>query len=152
MKSGIKYSHTNIISSDWKKLADFYINVLDCRIKPPERDLSGGWLEELTGIREVRIRGIHLELPGYENGPTLEIFSYDPEFRDPAEKKINRTGLGHTAFHVDNFDSTVDKLLKNGGSLLGEKVSRKYEGIGTLNVVYCRDPEGNFIELQQWSE
>ena len=151
MGEGIKYVHTNIVAADWKKLADFYINVFGCRIKPPERNLSGDWLDALTGIKKVRINGVHLELPGYDNGPTLEIFSYEPELKDKAQKKINRTGLGHTAFHVENFDYVIDKLLVNGGSLLGEIITKEYEDIGTLKAVYCRDPEKNFIEIQQWS-
>jgi lactoylglutathione lyase len=151
MSDKIQYVHTNIVARDWKKLADFYINVFNCKIKAPERDLSGEWLEALTGIKNVRIRGVHLELPGYENGPTLEIFSYEPECSSKCENKINKQGIAHTAFNVDNFDYVVEKVLENGGSLLGEIVSKEYEKIGTLKVVYCRDPEENFIEIQQWS-
>lgn len=42
----IKYVHTNIVSSDWKSLADFYINVFGCQPILPERNLSGSWLEK----------------------------------------------------------------------------------------------------------
>ena len=44
---------------------------------PPERDLSGDWLDEATGIDASRIRGVHLRLPGFgTDGPTLELFEY----------------------------------------------------------------------------
>ena len=151
MDTNIKYVHTNIVAENWRKLSKFYIDVFHCRIKPPERDLSGEWLESLTSIENVKIKGVHLELPGYKEGPTLEIFSYEPSLPDSCDKKINRAGLGHTAFHTDDFDYTVKNLLHNGGKLLGEIVSKTYEGIGNLKVVYCCDPEGNFIEIQQWS-
>ncbi len=87
MKSSIKYVHTNIVAEDWKKLAHFYIDVFQCRIKPPERDLSGEWLDTLTSIKNVVIKGVHLELPGYIDGPTLEIFSYEPPLPDSCDKK-----------------------------------------------------------------
>ena len=150
MNKGIKYVHTNIVAEDWRTLARFYIDVFGCSIKPPERDLSGEWLDSLTGIENVQIRGVHLNLPGCPGGPTLEIFSYMPELKDSADKRINRTGLGHTAFHADDFESLVNSLLEHKGSLLGEIVTKKYENAGTLKVAYCRDPEGNFIEIQQW--
>ena len=71
----IRYVHTNIIAKDWRKLCDFYIQVFECKPLYPERDLSGSWIEELTGIENVSVRGIHLQLPGYDNAsPTLEIF------------------------------------------------------------------------------
>lgn len=73
-----KFSHVNIISRDWRMLADFYIRVFDCKPMLPERDLMGRWVDQLSGLSDVTIRGIHLQLPGYEaDGPTLEIFSYN---------------------------------------------------------------------------
>ncbi len=74
----ITYTHTNLIAKDWRKLASFYINVFHCRKKLPERDLKGSWLDELTSIKSVHIKGIHLSLPGFDHdGPTLEIFEYE---------------------------------------------------------------------------
>ena len=61
----MRYIHTNIIARDWKKLAEFYKDVFDCVEVPPERDLSGQWLDLATGLRGARIKGVHLRLPGY---------------------------------------------------------------------------------------
>jgi len=150
-KNGIKYVHTNIIADDWRKLADFYIQVFDCRPKPPERNIKGDWIDKVTKIDGVHIEGIHLELPGYEDGPTLEIFSYDPENLNPDKSQINRQGFGHMAFLVDDIDTAVEKLLNNGGSLVGEIQNVDFEKLGHLQIVYCKDPEGNFLEIQKWS-
>jgi len=66
----IKFVHTNIVSSDWKKLADFYINVFECIPILPERNLSGNWLDKGTGLKNASLTGVHLRLPGYgKNGP-----------------------------------------------------------------------------------
>lgn len=151
MIDGIKYVHTNIIAKDWRSLADFYIKVFNCKPRYPERDLSGNWIDKVTEIKNVHIRGIHLELPGYENGPTLEIFSYEPDNPKIDIDKINRQGFGHMAFLVDNFDESVAKLLDNGGKLVGEIQDVDYEKLGHLKIVYCKDPEGNFLEIQKWS-
>jgi predicted enzyme related to lactoylglutathione lyase len=46
----IKFVHTNIIARDWKKLAQFYIDVFECEPLKPERDLDGEWIDKMTGI------------------------------------------------------------------------------------------------------
>lgn len=146
----IKYVHTNIIAKEWKKLSDFYIQVFGCKPVYPERDLSGDWIEKMTDIENVRIRGMHLSLPGYENGPTLEIFQYEPECPRDGKPYINRQGFGHLAFHVEDVEAVLARVIEHGGKKLGELITRKYDGLGLLTAVYAEDPEGNFIEIQNW--
>lgn len=148
----IKYVHTNIIARDWKKLSQFYINVFDCKPLYPERDLSGKWIDKMTNINNVNIKGIHLRLPGYKNGPTLEIFEYKPQKLRNSESEINDQGFGHIAFHVDAVDDVLEKVLQNGGKKLGQIIKKDYGELGILTAVYAQDPEGNFIEIQNWSK
>jgi catechol 2,3-dioxygenase-like lactoylglutathione lyase family enzyme len=150
MKNGIRYVHTNIIAKDWQKLVRFYSDVFGCQPVYPERNLQGDWLDAITGIASVAIQGVHLSLPGYENGPTLEIFSYTPA--DPTGKKtpINRQGLGHLAFHVESVETVLQAVLDNGGEQLGGLIVRDYGELGVLTAVYARDPEGNIVEIQNW--
>ena len=37
----MRYVHTNIVTEDWRRHADFYVKVFGCTPFPPERDLSG---------------------------------------------------------------------------------------------------------------
>ncbi|OFX44952.1 MAG: glyoxalase [Bacteroidetes bacterium GWA2_30_7] len=150
--SSIKFVHTNIVSKNWKKLAQFYIDVFNCKPLYPERNLSGEWLDKLTNIENAKIRGIHLELPGYSPAPTLEIFEYENNNSTVINPKINSYGLAHIAFHVDDVQKITNKVLENGGRLYGELVTKKVEGIGILTVVYTTDPEGNIIEIQNWKK
>ena len=146
----IQYVHTNIIAKEWRTLAQFYIDVFDCKQYGPERDLSGEWIEDMTGIKGVRVRGVHLTLPGYEEEPTVEIFSYEPE-GEMLPSCINRIGLGHLAFHVDSVEEVLAKLLAHGGKQYGKLMRKQYETLGLLTAVYAADPEGNLIEIQNWS-
>lgn len=148
----IKYVHTNIIARNWKKLSQFYIDVFDCKPLYPARDLSGKWIDKVTNINNVNIKGIHLRLPGYENGPTLEIFEYKPQKLRNIESEINDQGFTHIAFHVDAVDNVLEKVLQNGGEKLGQIIKKDYGELGILTVVYAQDPEGNFIEIQNWSK
>ena len=118
---------------------------------PPERDLSGEWLDAATGLAAAHIRGLHLRLPGYgDAGPTLEIFQYD-EMLDAPFTAPNRRGLAHLAFAVEDVNAARSLVIKSGGSSLGEVVARSIPGAGHLIFCYCADPEGNMLELQHWS-
>ncbi|MCL1928855.1 MAG: VOC family protein [Treponema sp.] len=145
----MKYVHTNIIARDWKKLSKFYQDVFQCVPIPPERDLRGEWVDALTGIKNAHIQGEHLLLPGHgEKGPTLEIFSYNDLSEN--EKCINTPGFAHIAFLTDNVETALEAVKKNGGTTIGEIVIKKYPNSATGTFVYCRDIEGNIIELQKW--
>lgn len=147
----IKYTHINIVSRDWKKLVKFYQEVFDCIPVPPERDYSGNWLDKGTGVNKAHLKGMHLRLPGMEeSGPTLEIFQYEyTEKKLPP--KASREGFRHIAFYVDDVRTIHEKALLNGGRKLGEISTKEIEGIGVLTFVYITDPEGNIIELLNWS-
>ena len=146
----MRFAHTNIIAADWKKLAQFYIDVFECEPDYPERDLFGEWIDQATNIQNVRIRGIHLRLPGYTDGPTLEIFQYEPDKSRSIPAEIDMPGFGHIAFEVESVEQIQAKLLAHGGSKYGEIVTKEYAGKGILTMVYSRDPEGNIIEIQNW--
>jgi lactoylglutathione lyase len=146
----MKYIHTNIIAKDWRKLADFYIKVFDCKEVYVKRDLKGKWIDEGTGIEDVHIEGMHLKLPGYgEDGPTLEIFQYNKSIAQEL-KRINQEGLAHLAFQVDDVEATLKAVIAAGGGKLSNIVKYDIPKIGKLTFVYAKDPEGNFIELQKY--
>ncbi len=145
-----KFVHVNIIADDWQKLARFYIDVFGCEPVYPKRDLQGDWIDKTTGIKNVHIRGVHLRLPGYADGPTLEIFQYNKQAENDSPPVINKPGFAHIAFLVDDVSHYYNKLLENGGSKLGELTIKEIEGVGTLTIVYARDPEENIIEIQSW--
>jgi predicted enzyme related to lactoylglutathione lyase len=146
----MRYAHTNIAAKNWKSLAEFYIKVFDCKIKPPERKLSGDWLDRATGLENASLEGVHLLLPGYgDNGPTLEIFSYQ-EMDAGKPIMANHAGLTHIAFEVSDVDQTYAIAQKNGAQPLGQVTEKTVEGVGELKFVYFRDPEGNIVEIQSW--
>lgn len=147
----MKFVHTNIITRDWKRLAQFYIDVFQCEIVPPVRDQSGEWLSKGTGVENAHLKGVHLRLPGYgEYGPTLEIYTYE-EVIDGGLAIANRSGFGHIAFEVDDVDLILNNIKNSGGSDLGGVVERQLEH-GRITFTYTRDPDGNIIELQHWTK
>ena len=146
-----KYVHTNLTGRDWRVLARFYCEVFGCVPKPPERDLSGIWLDKLTALSSAHLTGMHLLLPGSgPDGPTLEIFGYD-QMLDATKAVVNEPGFGHIAFLVDDVEGALEAVVHAGGSSVGGIATTAVAGVGQLKVVYARDPESNIIELQSWS-
>ena len=144
----MKYKHTNIIARDWRKLAQFYEDVFGCVRVPPERHLSGAWLEKGTGVVGAQFSGVHLSLPGQApDGPTLEIYEYSQNEAKP-DPAANREGFGHVAFEVDDVVEVLAKVKKYGGGAVGNVTSHEVEGVGLLSFVYATDLEGNIVELQ----
>ena len=145
-----KFAHVNLVAHDWKRLARFYEQVFGCIPVPPERDLSGEWLDDAVNIPGAHIRGMHLRLPGYgDDGPTLEIFQYSSEMEHVAPA-VNRPGFGHIAFAVDDVEAARDAVLAAGGGDLGKVIHREIPGAGNIIFVYLTDLEGNILELQKW--
>ncbi len=143
---GIQFSHINIIAKDWKAIAKFYTTVFSCTPLPDGDELAGPWIDRLTGIPGAKLRGVHLLLP---NSPiALEIFSYT-DMVEQSQTYPNTQGFTHIAFTVDNLEEIVQKVLQQGGSLVGDVVEKSFPNSGTFALVYLRDPEGNIIELQQ---
>jgi glyoxylase I family protein len=147
-----KYAHINLIAEDWRKLSTFYQEVFGCVPVPPERDLSGEWLDKATGISGSHIVGIHLRLPGYgDDGPTLELFQYGSMPEHPAVKP-NTPGFSHIAFAVDDVAATAQEVFKHGGFAVGELIVREVPGVGLLTFQYVADTEGNIVEVQHWKK
>ncbi len=144
----MRFAHVNLIAKDWRRLAAFYESIFNCQKVPPERDLSGKWLEKATGVDGAKIAGIHLRLPGLgENGPTLEIFQYDASPWG-SETNPDTPGFSHIAFAVENVEETAARVFQAGGRPVGELTIRAIDDVGQLTLWYVADPEGNIIELQ----
>ena len=146
-----RYAHTNLVARDWRKLAEFYESVFGCERVPPERKISGQWLDDATGVENAEITGMHLRLPGFgDEGPTLEVFQYADMPAGP-ETAANRPGFGHIAFAVDDVQAAHDAVLAAGGRTVGKIATTEIAGAGKITFVYLADPEGNIVELQKWS-
>jgi predicted enzyme related to lactoylglutathione lyase len=145
-----RYAHTNIVARDSARLIAFYKEAFGCLSIGETRDLSGDWLDRLTGVAGAHIVGEHLLLPGYgDTYPTLEIFSYAPA-GGARDARINAPGFAHIAFAVDDVEEALARVKALGGGQLGELVRAEYPDGRRATFVYATDPEGNIVELQSW--
>lgn len=147
-----RFGHVNMIAHDWRRLAEFYTRVFGMEIVPPLRDYRGADVEAGTGVVGAALRGAHLRLPGFgATGPTLEIYQYEsgPE-RLPSA--ANRPGYQHIAFVVPDVEEARQAVLDADGGKVGSVVTLTTDDGRRVTWAYVTDPEGNYIELQSWSE
>ena len=132
----VRFAHTNLIADDWRRLAAFYETVFGCTPIPPERDLSGPWLDRATGLERAQISGVHLRLPGYgDGGPTLELFQYG-SMPSRQDVRPNTPGFSHIAFAVDDVAKTARAVFDAGGRPVGDVTTREMPGAGLLTFQY----------------
>jgi catechol 2,3-dioxygenase-like lactoylglutathione lyase family enzyme len=146
-----RFGHVNLIARDWRRVAAFFTDVFGCTLVPPERDFKSAELDAGTALRDAHLTGCHLRLPGFgDDGPTLEIFSYD--VMEPAGAvAVNRLGFGHIAFQVDSVSEARAAVLAAGGKAVGEIVTLRTSDGRFVTWCYVTDVESNVIELQSWS-
>lgn len=114
--------HVSLVVANTQRAVDFYHGVLGLAVSDDRPDLgfAGAWLE-------IGAQQIHL----------LEVENPDPVTGRPAHGGRDR----HLAMSVDNLDE-IESLLNNKGIA----VSRSRSGRAAL---FCRDPDGNGVELIQ---
>lgn len=116
--------HISLVVADTQKAVDFYHQVLGLSVCNERPDLSfpGAWLE-------IGDQQIHL----------LEVANPDPVTGRPEHGGRDR----HLAMTVDDLGA-VEKVLQQRG--LAYTKSRSGRA-----ALFCRDPDGNAIELIQQS-
>ena len=138
----LKYCHVGIVSKDWRALSRFYQEVFGCRPLDPERHNTAA--DKVLGVEGGQIHGEHVMVPGYgDEGPTLEIMTLMPSGQEAGEHAYDY-GYAHICFEMDDTRPVLEKLLQHGGSILST-----WPDPFEARCVYCKDPEGNIVEIRR---
>ena len=149
-----RIDHVNLVVGDMPRMVAFYRDVLGMRLTK-QAVISGPWIEAVTGLPPVEAEVAFLEAAG---GPGIELIRY----RTPAGSRPdglglpNTQGLRHIAFRVTDIDSLVAAIRAAGINMLSEvqqvPASQVDYADERKRLVYCRDPEGNLLELCSFSK
>lgn len=133
--------HLGIVVSNMKEALFFYHNLLGLRVQKNEW-VKGPYIDKLLGIRDVEVRTIKLSAG---TGSVIELLYYRfPSSRGKKVKRLNEIGLSHFAILVKDIDKEYI-YLKNKGVIFNSQPLISPHGYA--KVAFCRDPDGNFIEL-----
>lgn len=139
-----RLSHAGICVSDLERSLRFYCEALGFR--PAEAYDVGEEFARLMELDGVRLRSQFIEAEG---GLRLELLAFaSPPADGPRTRRpLNRYGISHLSFHVDDLDAVAQEIRRLGGEVHDD--TRTTLGDGTPDFVYCSDPDGTRIELMK---
>ncbi len=146
--------HINIVVQNLSLQLEFYRDKLGFTVSK-EATISGDWIEAIVGLKNVVGDVIYLTL---DEGPRLELIYY----HSPQGLKLdgldlaNTFGLRHIAFQVEDIDSLVKRLKKQGVDFFSEvqdvpQTQVTYKGGKRKRLVYFKDPEGTLLEFSEYT-
>jgi len=136
-----RLTHIGLCVSDLDRSLRFYIDGLGFeeigRMITDEPD-SGKILE----VDGAAVELVYLSRDGFR----LELIDFrQPGVETPeARRPVNRVGLTHFAFRVDDLDAWCERIRGAGGTVLDHTASRFVTGNRGIMVV---DPDGTRVEL-----
>ena len=144
-----RIDHVNLVVGDLEKMAGFYERGLGLRVTK-RATIRGAWIDAVTGLTDVVADVAFLEATA---GPGIELLQYrTPPGTCPAELGIpNTRGLRHIALRVTDIDQLVAAMKAAGAEFFSDVQQVPAAQVDYADqrkrLVYCRDPEGNLLEL-----
>ncbi len=97
------------------------------------------------------IEADHVTLVLEDASPRTEIqllrYRHPDPLPDPHIRDLNKIGMNHICFAVDDLEQEVERLTANGVTLLNEIMD-----FHSRKLVFLAGPEGVTIELAQWHD
>lgn len=135
--------HTGITVTSLEPALVFYRDLLGLKVVKDFVE-EGTYIDTLSGFGSIKLRMVKL-VDDY--GSMIELLQYlsHPEIVT-GHRMLCAVGISHMAFEVDDLDETYERLVRLGVP---------FNSIPCVSpdsyakVVFCRDPDGNLVELVQ---
>ena len=140
----LHFSHTGICVTDLERSTAFYRDVFGFKQHHSLR-FEGEPAATLLRIKDLAMDAVYLE----RDGTVIELLAFGDlvEGRDPVPREVNKIGLTHLSFNVENMGQLLSDIEEAGGSILGETQMGAVEGPSV--AIFVADPDGTLIELVQ---
>ena len=133
--------HIGIVVQNLKKAKEFYKNLLGFKIIKVKGE-SGEYIDKVLAMKNAAVKTVKMAA---KNGNLIELLYFKSRpIRHNQKQKLYTRGYTHVAFGVEKIDLTYEKLKKKGVFFNSPP---QVSPDGYAKVAFCRDPEGNFIEL-----
>jgi catechol 2,3-dioxygenase-like lactoylglutathione lyase family enzyme len=148
----MRVNHVNIVVEDMERSLAFYVGLLGMRATF-EAELSGEWIETVTGLAGVRARCVFCQPVG--GGTRFELLEYhEPAAAAalPAASLPHTPGLRHVALEVEELDRLCERLRSAGVRFLSAPVQVPFPLAGNVHkrLCYLRDPDGVLVEIAEY--
>lgn len=133
--------HTGIVVSNLESSIRFYVDLLGFKVVR-QMDESGEYIENISTLKGVKVTTVKM---ASQDDNLLELSYYHSPKRLAGEQRnIYDIGISHIAFTVHDIEDAYNKLHKAGVVF---NAPPQLSPDGYAKVTFCRDPDGNLIEL-----
>jgi catechol 2,3-dioxygenase-like lactoylglutathione lyase family enzyme len=143
-RSGVtSFVHVGLVVEDLDETVRF-LSLLGFECGRPAV-FGGDWIDRIIGLENAKVEVVMARGP--DGGDVFEVvrFHSPPSGPQGPAPAVNRPGLRHIAFTVDDVRAVVDRVREAGWDTVGEIVD--YEHMFLL--CYVRGPEGLIVELAE---
>jgi len=133
--------HSAIVVEDLVRALKFY-QILGLTVDSRQVE-EGDFIDSLVDLTDTSVETAKLTFP---NGGKLELLQYHShkESKSANHLNVNKIGHSHIALTVSDVRRAAHNIVANGGTMIN---SPRVSPNGLVLAVYCRDPEGNILEL-----
>ncbi|MEJ5227790.1 VOC family protein [Thermodesulfovibrio sp.] len=133
--------HIGIVVSNLELSLHFYSDLLGFKVVKKMEE-SGEYIDNISSLKNVKITTVKMAAP---DGNLVELLYYHSHQRATIlHREIWQTGISHIAFSVDDIEQEYNRLSAAGVTFNSPP---QLSTDGYAKVTFCRDPDGNFIEL-----
>ena len=137
------FSHLGICVTDLTRSLRFYCDALG--FEKGESHTIGSAFAPLMDLPDVSLTSQFIQ----KGTTTIELLSFDEpaSFGDGVRRPLHQLGLTHLSFRVRDLPATAARVVELGGLLVETSRTSMDLGSGTVEFVYCTDPDVVRIEL-----
>ncbi len=132
--------HTGIVTRNLEAALAFYRDLLGFRETRRMED-NDPFIAEILGLEGVHVTTVKMSAP---EGGQIEILFYRTHPGETRLRNINDYGLTHIAVTVQDLEAAYQALSGKGIRFISPPRTNPEK---TAKAAFCRDPEGNLLEL-----
>ena len=137
----ISARHIGITVFDLDKMLSFYRGLLGFSHAKIALE-TGSYIDNFSALEDVKVTTA--KLSNGSDGVMIELLKYHSHEGNSFPKEIINHGISHFALTVDDLEGLYKKAVSEG--VMFNAPPQRPPG-GKALVTFCRDPEGNLIEL-----
>jgi catechol 2,3-dioxygenase-like lactoylglutathione lyase family enzyme len=136
--------HVGVVVKDLETSLRFYKDLLGLKIRK-EMEEECPYIDTILGLKNIRLKTVKLMPPPGGGGVEL-LYYYSPSSPQRAPCAIHERAITHFALTIENLDQEYERLVKEGVRFISPPQNAPDGGV---KVVFCQDPDGNYIELTE---
>lgn len=134
--------HFGLVVSNIEKALEFYQDLLGLCVQG-KTDENGEFISKVLSFQNIKVKTVKLSAD--DNSTRLELLQFEnPKINQSKKISLFEPGFTHISLTVKNLD---EMYLRLKNAKIEFNSAPTVSPNGTLKVVFCKDFEGNYLEL-----